>query len=197
MKKQAIFGLSFIALIAVFSFKLMLAPNWTVDKAHSSIGFEITHFFTPVKGSFTDFTGTLAFDPSDLGSSKVDFTVNIASVNTGNKKRDSHLQSKDFFNVKKWSTMKFTSTSIKKSGSNYVAVGKLTIRDVTKSIEIPFKVLGVQDHPMKKGNLVTAIRAEFSIDRTKFGVGTGSWSATAVVGDNVDITVLLEASRKK
>ena len=197
MKKHAIFGLSFIALIAVFSFKLMLAPNWTVDKAHSSIGFEITHFFTPVKGSFTDFTGTLAFDPSDLGSSKVDFTVNIASVNTGNKKRDSHLQSKDFFNVKKWSTMKFTSTSIKKSGSNYVAVGKLTIRDVTKSIEIPFKVLGVQDHPMKKGNLVTAIRAEFSIDRTKFGVGTGSWSATAVVGDNVDITVLLEASRKK
>ncbi len=197
MKKQAIFGLSFIALIAVFSFKLMLAPNWTVDKAHSSIGFEITHFFTPVKGSFTDFTGTLAFDPNDLGSSKVNFTVNIASVNTGNKKRDSHLQSKDFFNVKKWSTMKFTSTSIKKSGSDYVAVGKLTIRDVTKSIEIPFKVLGVQDHPMKKGNLVTAIRSEFSIDRTKFGVGTGSWSATAVVGDNVDVTVLLEASRKK
>ncbi len=197
MKKQAIFGLLFIALIAVFSFKLMLAPNWTVDKAHSSIGFEITHFFTPVKGSFTDFTGTLAFDPSDLGSSKVDFIVNIASVNTGNKKRDSHLQSKDFFNVKKWSTMKFTSTSIKKSGSDYVAVGTLTIRDVTKSIEIPFKVLGVQDHPMKKGNLVTAIRSEFSIDRTKFGVGTGSWSATAVVGDNVDITVLLEASRKK
>ncbi len=197
MKKQAIFGLLSIALIAVFSFKLMLAPNWTVDKAHSSIGFEITHFFTPVKGSFTDFTGTLAFDPSDLGSSKVDFTVNIASVNTGNKKRDSHLQSKDFFNVKKWSTMKFTSTSIEKSGSDYVAVGKLNIRDVTKNVEIPFKVLGVQDHPMKKGNLVTAIRSEFSIDRTKYGVGTGSWSATAVVGDNVDITVLLEASRKK
>lgn len=197
MKKQAIFGLSFIALIAVFSFKLMMAPNWTVDKAHSSIGFEITHFFTPVKGSFTDFTGTLAFDPSDLGSSNVNFTVDITSVHTANKKRDAHLQSKDFFNANKWPTMKFASTSIKKSGSDYVAVGKLTIRDVTKSIEIPFKVLGVQDHPMKKGNLVTAMRAEFSIDRTKFGVGTGSWSATAVVGDNVDITVLLEASRKK
>ena len=197
MKKQAIFGLSFVALIAVFSFKLMLAPDWTVDKAHSSIGFEINHFFTPVKGSFNDFTGTLAFDPSDLGSSKVDFTVNIASVNTANKKRDGHLQSKDFFNVKKWPTMKFTSTSIKKSGSDYVALGNLTIRDVTKNIEIPFKVLGVQDHPMKKGSLVTGIRSEFSIDRTTFGVGTGSWSATAVVGDNVDITVLLEASRKK
>lgn len=197
MKKQAILGLSFIALVAIFSFKLMTAPSWTVDKDHSSIGFEITHFFTPVKGSFNDFSGTLAFDPSDLGSSKVDFTVNITSVNTSNKKRDGHLQSKDFFNAKKWPTMKFTSTSIKKSGSDYVAVGKLTIRDVTKDVEIPFKVLGVQDHPMKKGNLVTAIRSEFSLDRTKYGVGTGSWSATAVVGDNVDVTVLLEASRKK
>ena len=197
MKKQAIFGLSFIALIAVFSFKLMLVPNWTVDKAHTSISFEINHFFTPVKGNFKDFKGTLALDPNDLGSSKVDFTVNITSVNTGEKKRDAHLQSKDFFNAKKWPTMKFTSTSIKKSGSDYVAVGKMTIRDVTKNVEIPFKVLGTKDHPMKKGNLITAIRSEFTIDRTEYGVGTGSWAATAVVGDNVDVTVLIEAYRKK
>ncbi len=197
MKKQTIFGLSFIALIAVFSFKLLLAPNWTVDKAHSSISFEIAHFFTPVKGNFKDFKGTLAFDPNDLAGSKVDFTVNITSVNTGEKKRDTHLQSKDFFNAKKWPTMKFTSSSIKKSGNNYTAVGKLTIRDVTKNVEIPFKVLGMKDHPMKKGQLVTAIRSEFSLDRTEYGVGTGSWAATAVVGDNVDVTIVLEASRKK
>lgn len=174
-----------------------LAPSWSVDQSHTSINFEVTHFFTPVAGTFNDFEGKLNFDPDNLAGSKVSFTVQVASVNTNNARRDKDLQSENFFNAKKFPEMKFESTSFEKSGSDYTINGKLSIRDVTKDVSVPLKVLGIQDHPMKKGKLITAMRAEFSLNRNDYGVGTGSWAATAVVGDEVKVSVLLEASRSK
>jgi len=173
------------------------APEWNIDNNHTSISFEVNHFFTPVTGSFKDFEGNLSFDAENLEGSSASFTVQIASVETDSDKRNGHLQSADFFDAKKFPEMKFTSSSFSQDGDNYVLNGKLTIRDVTKEVKIPVKLLGLGDHPMKKGKLITAMRAEFSLNRNDYGVGTGSWAATAVVGDEVKVSVLLEANRNK
>ncbi len=188
-------GLAIVA--ALFSFTYLLAPptQWKVDKAHTSVGFSINHFFTPVQGAFQKFDGDIKFDPDNLSQSKVIFTVEVASVSTQDAKRDKHLQSGDFFDAKQFPQMKFASSHFEKKGENdYVAYGKLTIKDVTKEIALPFKVLGVADHPMMKGSKMIGISAETSINRNEYGVGTGSWAATMVVGDNVNIKITLEGT---
>ena len=172
-------------------------PEWNTDKAHTSVSFEINHFFTGVEGRFDDFSINLAFDPEHPGSSSVEAEVQIESVNTSNDKRDNDLRSENFFNAKKYPSMKFVSSSFKKTGENeYEALGALTIKETTKEIAIPIAVLGVMDHPMRKGMQIIGLRAEFTINRTDFEVGTGAWMRTTVVGDEVTIIINMEANRK-
>lgn len=190
-------AMAFIA--TLFSFTLLMAParQWEVDKAHSAVTFSINHFFTPVNGRFQQFDGEFLFDPDNLKESKANFTIDVKSVDTENEKRDQHLQSTDFFNAETYPKIKFVSTGFQKKGKNgYVVNGKLTIRDVTKNVSIPFKVLGVADHPMMEGAKVMGIQAETKLKRNDFGVGTGSWAATMVVGDEVNIKITMEATSK-
>ena len=94
--------------------------------------------------------------------------------------------------------MTFKSTKIeKKSEKEYLVYGKLTIKDKTKDIVMPLKVTGQMEHPMKKGILILGLVSNLKINRNDYGVGTGSWAATAVVGDEVDITINMELNRKK
>lgn len=89
--------------------------------------------------------------------------------------------------------MTFNSTSISKTGENeFVAEGQLQIKDTTKNIELPFTLLGIQDHPMQENTKLAGIKSTFSLDRTAYGVGVGDWAATTVVGDEVDVTLTLE-----
>ena len=141
------------------------APTWGIDKLHSKIGFEVTHFFTPVEGFFNDYEGNLSLDPDNLEGSSASFTVKVASVKTDSEKRDNDLQSGNFFNAAKFPEMKFISTGFSKTDDGYVVKGNLTIRDVTKAVEIPFKVLGIGEHPMKKGKMLLAIRGGLKINR--------------------------------
>lgn len=174
------------------------ADSWNVDKGHSSVSFSVNHFFSPVVGRFNDFTSALKFDPADLDGSSVSFTVQIASISTQDAKRDKHLQSKSFFNAKQFPQMSFKSSKFEKvDDKNYNVTGKLTIRDITKEVTIPINVLALQQHPMKKALMIAALKTEFKINRNDYGVGTGSWAAATVVGDEVSITVLVEATRKK
>jgi len=171
------------------------AKTWNVDKDHASVSFEINHFFTPVKARFLDFAGTFKLDASDLTKApSFEFTVKVPSVATDNAKRDGHLQSPDFFNAAQWPEIRFTGTQIVKTGDNtYKAIGKLTIRDVTKAFEVPFTVLGVKEVTTMMGAAeIMGIRVKTEINRNDFGVGTGSWAATAVVGDTVGIDILME-----
>ena len=93
--------------------------------------------------------------------------------------------------------MRFVSSRFeKKDGQNYVAYGKLTMRDVTKDIALPFTVLGTMQHPMMKGTTVMGIQAETTLNRNDDGVGTGSWAATMVVGNEVDIKITMEVDHK-
>jgi len=199
----------YFALSGLFSLLLLLssfafvkvegdAPKWDLDASHSSVKFSVNHIFTPTIGTFDKFEGTLKFDPENLEGSKANFTIDVTSINTKDEKRDGHLKSKDFFNAKKYPKMEFVSTKFtKKDDKNFEIEGKLTIRDVTKTIKLPFTLLGIQDHPMKKGKKVAGVKSKVSINRNDYGVGTGSWAATAVVGDEVEIEIILELTRKK
>ena len=169
------------------------ATSWQVDKAHSTIKFTINHFFTPVAGTFDDVDATINFDPENLAESSIDVTIPIESVNTRNDRRDNHLRSEDFFNTAEWPNMRFASHSIEQTGENqFVARGELTIRDVTRDFDLPFELKGVMDHPMRENTRVAGIVANAELMRNDFGVGVGDWAATAVVGNKVDIELLLE-----
>ena len=173
------------------------STTWELDEAHSTIQFSITHFFTPVNGRFEDYKTDIKFDPNDLKNSSINVEIPVGSINTQNEKRDDHLRSEDFFNTKKWSSIKFKSNKIRKTGNNkFVASGELSIRDVTKDIELPFTLLGVMDHPMMEGTKVAGITASTTINRTDYGVGVGDWAATMVVGDEVKIDLNLELNSK-
>lgn len=173
------------------------ATMWKVDKAHTSVNFGINHFFNEVKGKFTEFDGSFHFDPDDLKQSGFSFTIQVNSVDTDNEKRDKHLQSPDFFNAEQFPEIKFVSTKVESlSGNKYQATGKLTIKEVTKNVIIPFSVTGQMEHPMMKGTLILGLRIDTTLDRTDYGVGVGDWAATMVVGDEVRINIPMELNRK-
>ncbi len=173
--------------------KLADATTWQIDRAHSAVNFTISHFFTPVDGTFDDYEANVNFDPNNLEASSIDVTIPVSSVNTRNERRDNHLKSEDFFNAEEWPNIRFVSNNIESLGDNqFVAHGELTIRDVTHSFELPFELLGVMDHPMRENTQVAGIIADVEIMRTDYGVGVGDWAATAVVGDTVNIDLNLE-----
>lgn len=173
------------------------AQMWKLDKSHTSVNFSINHFFSEVTGKFKDFDGTFYFDPNNLEESAMQFSVNVASVDTDNTKRDNHLLSKDFFNAKDFTQMQFTSEKIEKiDDKNFVVKGNLTIKDITKPISLPLKITGQMEHPMMKGTTILGLAISTTIDRTDFGVGTGDWAATMVVGNKVKITIPIELNYK-
>lgn len=174
------------------------APKWELDPAHSGIYFGVSHIYSTTRGYFEDFTGTVVFSPDDLAGSRFDFEVMVKSINTGNGKRDGHLKSGEFFDAKKYPKMTFASTAVKHVKDNmYEVEGKLTVKDVTKTISVPFTLLGVKDHPFDKGSQVAGFEARMTIDRLAYHVGGGKFYDMGVVGKNVDVLITLEVTRKK
>ena len=118
--------------------------NYDIDPRHSYIGFKIRHMgITDVAGSFRDFNGTINYDPKDISKSSVNFTAKVTSIDTGVAPRDNHLRSADFFEVEKYPEMTFKSTKVEKKGKTLMVYGDLTMKGVTKQIEIPFTINGI------------------------------------------------------
>ncbi len=196
-KLFTLFSLVALSFASVAMVKMQSTP-WTVDKSHSSVNFEIRHFFSNVAGSFEDYTADVKFSPDNLGESSIDVSISVASVNTKNERRDGHLQSGDFFEVETYPNITFTSDRIESKGdNNFVAYGTLTIKDVSKDFELPFTLLGVMDNPFREGTMVAGITAEFQLLRNDFGVGTGDWVSDRVIGNEVDVTLNLELNASK
>lgn len=191
-KLTTVFALTLFALSAM-AFTKFAATSWTIDKAHSALNFEVTHFFTPVNGQFNDYEATVNFDPENLKESMIDVQIMVNSIDTKNERRDGHLKTDDFFNAEEWPYITFKSTSIESTGENeFVAKGTLTIKDISKEIELPFTLLGVKENPMQENTLVAGIKASTKLSRTDFEVGTGNWASNAVVGDEVTVDLNLE-----
>lgn len=187
-------GAAALALLAIVS-TAKAQDTYTIDPVHSSVGFKVKHMMvSDVKGEFGGFSGTISLDPKNIEASSVDVTIDATTVSTRNEKRDGHLKSADFFDVEKYPTLTFKSKKITKKGEQWVAIGDLTLRGVTKEIELPFTLGG----PMTVGNgSVIGVSASTEINRQDFGV---AWNKTldaggVVVSDKVRIEIELEAKK--
>ncbi len=199
MKKVKIAFLASLLLLASgLNVNAQKAKKWNVDKSHASVNFSVNHFFSAVTGKFKDFSGDITFAPDDLEGSKVSFTFQTKSVDTDEDERDKHLQSEDFFAAEKFPTITFVSNKfVKKSDKLYEVVGKLTMRGTSKEIALPLTITGRMDNPWKKGYEILGISINTTLDRTDYGVGTGSLAATAIVGDEVRISISMELDAEK
>jgi len=168
--------------------------TFQIDKAHSEAVFQVRHLITKVRGRFSDFDGTVAFDDAAPEHSSVVFTIQTASIDTNQPDRDTHLRSDDFFGVERFPTLTFASTKVTKKGeAEFDVEGDLTIRDVTKRIVLPVSFLGKAKDPW--GNERIAFETEITINRKDFGL---TWNAALetggfLVGDDVKITASVQA----
>ena len=172
--------------------------TWTVDPTHSIVEFAVKHFVvTTVKGRFREFEGTLQIDAAHPENSSVSASINVASIDTAEGDRDTHLRSDDFFNAEKYPKITFQSTGVERlDDTNYRVRGDLTIRDVTKPVVLDTEFEGEVDDPW--GNRRAAFTATTQISRKEFNV---RWNQLiegggAVVSDNVKITLHIEAVRQ-
>jgi len=191
-------------IVAVF-FGLILSnytfgqTKWTVDKVHSNVLFTVTHMvISEVDGSFKVFDGSMTNTKEDFTDAQIDFTVDVASINTDNTMRDGHLKSDDFFNAEKYPKMIFKGTALKKIKDNkYELTGKLTIRDVTKDAKFDVTYGGtVKDG---RGGFKAGFKAVGSINRIEYGLKWNKLTEAggAMVGEDVAIRVQLELSQVK
>lgn len=179
------------------------APEeWNVDATHTAVTFTVNHFFTPVNGSFADYDVELVYDEENPTNSTVEARIAVASIDTDNEDRNAHLLSADFFDAENHPYITFSSTSVREvAPGQLVATGPLTIKDISREVELTVNVLGMQELPADVSQMlggitrVASFNASTSIDRRDFGVGVGNWAATLVVGGNVDIEIALEANQ--
>ena len=170
--------------------------TWNIDPAHTTAEFKVRHMMiTNVKGQFTGVTGVLTLDEQDVTKSRVETSIDAASINTREVDRDTHLKSADFLDVEKFPTLSFASTRITRAGEGELqAEGDLTIHGVTK--KVAFTVEGpTQPGKDPWGNTRIGWSATTRINRRDFGL---HWNAALetggiLVGDEVTITLDVEA----
>jgi polyisoprenoid-binding protein YceI len=184
------------ALMAVCGPALAGADTYQIDTSHSGVEFKVRHMLvTNVKGQFDTFEGTISYDAENVENSSVEVTIQTASINTRNEKRDKHLQSGDFLAAEEFPTITFKSTTVKKEGDGFVAVGDLTIRGVTKEVEIPFEIAGPVTNPW--GQQVIGVEGRLTINRMDYGAKWNKAIETggAVVSEEVKIELNIEAAK--
>ena len=170
------------------------AANWKVDGSHTTVGFSVSHIFTSVQGRFDRFDGTVVFDLENPESAIVRATVEAASINTNNTKRDKHLRSDDFFDVEKYPTLSFESTGgvTDMQENRGKLAGNLTIHGVTKPVVFDVTFLGQGKDPW--GNVRAGFAASVKINRKDYGLGWNQVLETGglLVGEEVEIRIDVE-----
>lgn len=172
--------------------------DWKIDPAHSEADFAIKHMsISTVHGTFRGISGLIKFDAADLTKSSVDATIDVSSVDTGVAARDNHLKSPDFFDVAKFPTMTFKSTTVAKEGDHYNVTGNLTLHGVTKQVVLKLEQPGKEEPGMDGKSVHRGFEATTTIDRKDFGL---TWNGTlksgdAVLADEVKIELDIEAAQ--
>ena len=176
----------------------MTKAKWAVDLSHSSVEFSVKHMMiSKVKGAFNEFSANIEADPTDLTTANLDFSVNVASVDTRSVDRDAHLRSADFFDIENHPSMTFKSTSIKNNGdSEYEVTGDLTIRAITRPEKFEVTFEGQGKDPW--GNEKVGFSADGKIKRSDYGL---TWNAAletggVLVGDQIKIALQVQASKE-
>lgn len=189
MKKMNILLIALLASGTAFA-----QTSWTIDKAHSSIGFNVIHMaVAEVEGEFTDFDAKVTSTSDDFHNADVEFTAKVTSINTKNERRDNHLKSDDFFNAEKFPEIKFKGKLVKE-GNAYKLKGDFTMRDVTKPVVFDVTHRGTID----TGRGVKAgFRVNGTINRKDYNLKWDSRLAGGelVVSDDVDIVCKIEMNK--
>ena len=167
--------------------------TWALDPTHTEIGFTVRHLMSKVRGKFETFEGTVV-TADDVTDSRVDVSVDLNSINTGTVDRDNHLRSSDFFEVETHPTMTFASTGVvEKAPGELVVHGDLTIKGVTKPLELAVEFLGEGSDPW--GGTRVGVEATGLISRKEFGIDFNIplEGGKVVIGDKISIVINAEA----
>lgn len=198
MQYFRLFFLSFSLIILSFSTGFAQAKTWNVDSVHSNIYFSLDHIFSKVHGRFANVDTQIAFDPQDLATSRFFFKIKVASVDTGEPKRDKHLLSADFFDEGRYEYITFTSNKITDAGNGlYTVAGTLEVKGQPHELVLPLKLAGIKDHPAAKGKEVIGFNGTLSLDRLALHVGNGAFYKMGLVGKDVTVLVTIEALAQK
>lgn len=190
-----------VFLSAVLTVVVMTASaqstKWAFDLAHSSVRFDVSHMvISEVTGQFKKFDGTVLSDKKDFSDAKIDFSIDVSSINTDNEKRDAHLKSAEFFDAEKYPEITFKGKSLKLvSGNAYKLTGDLTMHGVTKTVTFDMKYGGTVQDPYK--NTKAGFKITGTVNRKDFGL---VWnmvleSGGLMVGEEVTITCNVELKK--
>ncbi|MBZ5738092.1 YceI family protein [Nocardioides mangrovi] len=155
-----------------------ISGDYTIDPTHTRLGFSTRHaMVTTVRGHFSEFSGTAHVDTATPGNSKVNLTIQTASIDTGVADRDGHLRSADFFDADNNKEITFSSTNVERDGEDWVITGDLAIKGETKSVTITFEPTGSARDPF--GNLRIGFEGGTTINRKDWGL---TWNAALETG---------------
>ena len=169
------------------------AGTWQIDSDHSEVSFSVRHMMlSKVRGRFTQFSGTIV-TAEQITDSSVAADIELSSITTGNEQRDEHVRSPEFLGSDQYPTMTFRSTGIRLDGASWVITGDLSLKGITREVELATELLGIG--PDAYGGTRAGFSATTSINRKDFDV---NWNAAiegggVVVGDKVDITLDIQA----
>jgi polyisoprenoid-binding protein YceI len=172
------------------------AAEWKLDTSHSKIGFKVPHLVvSSVEGRFKEATASIKLNEADLTKSSAAVEISAASIDTADQKRDDHLRSPDFFDVKKYPKLKFKSTKVSKSGAGYKLSGDLTIRDVTRPLTLDATLSAPVKTPF--GTTVRGAKLSGKLNRSDFGL---KWNKAleaggVVVGEEVTLDIQAEVMK--
>ena len=185
--------LGVLAGVAATSTACAAAVSWHMDSRNSQLTFTPRLAGGEFEGRFERFETTVRFDPADLAHSSLQVVVDLSSARTGDGDRDTALHGVDFFAISRWPQARFASTSIRAlGGDRYEAAGKLTLRDRTHDVSLPFRF-----HLAAPAGRTARLTGATTIQRLLFGVGQGEWRGTEWLDDavRVEFSVALETAR--
>jgi polyisoprenoid-binding protein YceI len=170
-----------------------VAGTWTIDPAHTTVSFSVRHLMSRVRGTFSEVSGQIitSDDPSRCTTAAI---IAVSSVSTGNGMRDNHLRSADFFEAERYPVMSFASKGLRPADGSWLLSGELTIRDVTRPVDLEVEFLGT-DPTGLQGEARIGFFARGTISRRDFGItfGLAADGTKIVVADKVDIVLDVEA----
>ncbi|UUF16277.1 MULTISPECIES: YceI family protein [Flavobacterium] len=172
----------------------MATTKWSIDPTHSEIGFKVKHMmFTNVSGKFGTYDATITTDGDNFENAQIEFSADIASVDTANADRDGHLRSGDFFDAENHPKLTFKASSFKKiNEGSYEITGDLSIKGVSKSVTFPVEYSGILTDPW--GNTKVGLSIEGKINRKDWGLNWNSALETGgvLVGEEVKLNIELQ-----
>lgn len=189
--RTAMVSLFLVGITATASVRVRAADQYELDTTHASVTFMISHIgLSETHGRFNTMEGNFSIDSAKPADSRFSLTIDVASIDTNNKKRDDHLRSPDFFNAKQYPTLTFESTSVKPIDGGYEVTGNLTLHGVTKPVR--FAMQGGKTAEFPQGTFRTGFTTALAIKRSDFGMN----NALEAIGDDVRIAISFEGIKK-